>query len=216
VFARLYSQLAPAGCSSLTLSSLVTGSGNFSNSRSNALILGSAGANTITDTGTYNCIIGGGGTNTITGPSTDVCISGPSLNIAGPCPSPSNGVTATPSSTLYGTSGSSGGQERITIANQYSITAMTITIKVVQTTGVSYSSQSNSFPGGAVTQSSTTSGGIITYSFVLNSGQTISAGSGGIGYAQFSGTGTAHSTSGDTWSVTTTSGGTASTLTGTF
>jgi hypothetical protein len=84
--ARLVSQLAPAGCSSLTLTTLVEGSGTFSNSTSNALVLGSAGSNTITDTGNGNCIVGGGGTDTITGTATDICITGPTLNVANPCP----------------------------------------------------------------------------------------------------------------------------------
>jgi hypothetical protein len=84
--ARLIMQLAPAGCSSLSLTVLVQGSGTFSNSQSHALVLGSSGTNTITDTGTGNCIVGGGGTDSTTGTSTDICITGPTLNIANPCP----------------------------------------------------------------------------------------------------------------------------------
>jgi hypothetical protein len=83
---RLIMQLAPAGCSSLALTVLVQGSGTFSNSQSHALVLGSAGSNTITDTGTGNCIVGGGGTDSTTGTATDICITGPTLNIANPCP----------------------------------------------------------------------------------------------------------------------------------
>ena len=84
--ARLIMQLAPAGCSSLSLIALVQGSGNFSNNQSNALVLGTAVSNTITDTGTGNCIVAGGGTDSTTGSSTDICITGPTLNIANPCP----------------------------------------------------------------------------------------------------------------------------------
>ena len=83
---RLIMQLAPAGCSSLSLTVLVQGSGTFSNSQSNALVLGTAGSNTITDTGTGNCIVGGAGTDSTTGTATDICITGPTLNIANPCP----------------------------------------------------------------------------------------------------------------------------------
>jgi hypothetical protein len=83
---RLIMQLAPAGCSSLSLTVLVQGSGTFSNSQSHALLLGSAGSDTITDTGTGNCIVGGGGTDSTTGTATDICITGPTLNIANPCP----------------------------------------------------------------------------------------------------------------------------------
>src|SRR5580692_8248706 len=54
--ARTIMQLAPAGCSSLSLTLLVEGSGTFSNSQSHALVLGTAGSNSITDTGTGNCI----------------------------------------------------------------------------------------------------------------------------------------------------------------
>ena len=211
---RLISQLEPAGCASLSLTSLVEGSGTFANSVSNVLLLGSSGADTITDTGGGSCIVGGGGTNTITGTSTDICVSGPTLNDAAPCPV-SNGVTAAPTSQTF--SNNSGGQEDVTLTNKYSITAMTIVIKIAQTAGVTYSSESNSFPGGVVTQSSTTSGGVITYTTVLNSGQVIAAGySNGEVYAQYSDNGTAHNQGGDTWSVTTTSNGKTSTVTGTF
>jgi hypothetical protein len=91
--ARLIMQLAPAGCTSLSLTVLVQGSGTFSNSQSHALVLGSAGSNTITDTGTGNCIVGGGGTDAVTGTATDICITGPTLNIANPCPVPAPTLT---------------------------------------------------------------------------------------------------------------------------
>jgi hypothetical protein len=78
VQARQIAQLSPAGCTSLTLSSLVIESGTFSNSTSHALVLGSANKDTITDTGQSNCIIGGGGPDKVTATSTDVCIIGPS------------------------------------------------------------------------------------------------------------------------------------------
>jgi hypothetical protein len=94
---------------------------------------------------------------------------------------------------------------------------LTIKINVAQTAGITFNSQSNGFPGGTVVQSSTTSGGIITYSFVLTAGQTITAGyQSGTVYAQYGGNGGAHSMAGDTWSVTSTSGGITSSLTGTF
>jgi mannan endo-1,4-beta-mannosidase len=126
----------------------------------------------------------------------------------------SNGVTATAAGTSYG---GSGGQETVSLTNTASITALTITISVAQTTGVSYGSQSNSFPGGDMTQGDTTSGGAINYTWVLSTGQTIPAAySGGEVYADFDGTGSARVMTGDTWSVTSTSGGIASTLSGTF
>jgi signal peptidase I len=212
VQARLISQLAPVGCNSLSLSAVAHGTGTFSNARSDTLVLGSAQSDTITDTGSGDCIVGGGGTDAVTGTATDICVTGPTLGTAQKCPV-ANGVTATPSSDNYN---NYGGQERLTITNVSSITSMTIKIYVLQTTGVAYSSESSGYGGGVLTQSSTTSGGVITYTSVLTAGQTIAAGSSGVVYAQFSGTGSVRSTSGDTWVVTSTSGGITSTLSGTF
>jgi hypothetical protein len=102
------------------------------------------------------------------------------------------------------------------VANTYSITAMTVTIKVLQTTGVTYNGASNGFPGGDVTQGSTTAGGVITYTSTLNSRTTMPTRGSATVFAQFSGTGSTRSYSGDTWSITTTSNGIVSTLTGSF
>lgn len=64
------------------------------------LLIGGAGSDTVTDTGGGSCIVAGGGSNSITGTASDVCISGPTLNIAAPCPlaNPSNGVVGAPTS----------------------------------------------------------------------------------------------------------------------
>lgn len=77
-FALQVSQLAPASCGSLTLTSLVMGSGTFSNSLSSALIIGSANRDVITDSGQGDCIVGGAGNDKVTGTATDICIIGPS------------------------------------------------------------------------------------------------------------------------------------------
>jgi hypothetical protein len=76
-FARQIGQLTPAGCSSLTLTTLQVVSGTVSNSASGVLIIGSANVDNITDTGSNNCIVGGAGKDNIKGASTDVCIIGP-------------------------------------------------------------------------------------------------------------------------------------------
>ena len=213
---RLVSQLAPVGCGSLVLTRLATGSGTFSNGLAGTLLLGSSGADAITDTGGGSCIVGGGGADSVIGVATDVCISGPALNVAAPCPvtGPSNGVTAVPSGDNYN---NYGGQERLALANTSAITSLTVTIRVAQTGGVSFNSQANSFPGGSLTQNSGTAGGAIVYSYVLGAGMSIPANyPGGTVYAQYGGSGAPHPSSGDTWSVTSTSGGQTSTLTGTF
>jgi prepilin-type N-terminal cleavage/methylation domain-containing protein len=126
---------------------------------------------------------------------------------------PSNGIAASPSSSNFS---NYGGQELLPLTNQSSITAMTITVRVAQTAGVTYNSEFNSFPGGALTEGAATANGVITYTYTLNAGQTIPAHYSGEVGAQYGGNGTPHPTSGDTWTVTSTSGGVASTLTGTF
>jgi signal peptidase I len=70
-------QGTPYGCSSLSLTQLVRGTGTFSNSASDVLILGTAGVDRITDTGQRNCIVGGGGKDVVTGTTGDFCIIGP-------------------------------------------------------------------------------------------------------------------------------------------
>jgi hypothetical protein len=119
----------------------------------------------------------------------------------------------TPSSTNYN---GYGAQEVLNFVVSYPITLLTIVITVSRTTGTSYSGQGDSFTN-YMTDTSATTTPSITYTFVLKSGKTIPAGySGGEVYAQFGGTGTAHLTSGDTWTVTSTSNGFATTVSGTF
>ena len=100
-------------------------------------------------------------------------------------------------------------------ANTGTLTALSITIVVQRTTGVSYSGQYNTV-GGQITQTSTSTTGTITYQFTLNSGQTLPASTGRTFAIQTSGNGTAHPTSGDTYSVTYTSGGQSFTTSGHF
>jgi general secretion pathway protein G len=127
---------------------------------------------------------------------------------------PSNGVTVTPSSSNYS---NYGGQERLSFANTSSITSLSVTITVSSTPGVAYGSETTSFPGGYVTAGdATSSNGVITYTFDLTGGTIWADYPSGIVYAQFGGTGNAHNFGDDTWSVTSTSGGIRSTLSGTF
>jgi general secretion pathway protein G len=126
---------------------------------------------------------------------------------------PSNGVAATTTSLNYN---NYGGQERVSLTNASAITSLTITVSIVKSPGVTYNSESNSFPGGDITEGETTSGGVITYTFDLTPGRSIPAHTGGTIYAQFSGDGAVHSFAGDTWSVVSTSGNVKSTLSGSF
>lgn len=125
---------------------------------------------------------------------------------------PSNGVAATTTTLNYN---NYGGQEQVSLTNESAITSLTITVSIVQSSGVIYNSESNSFPGGDITEGERVAGGVITYTFDLTRGS-IPAHSGGTIYAQFGGNGGVHSFAGDTWSVVSTSRNVTSTLSGNF
>jgi xyloglucan-specific exo-beta-1,4-glucanase len=95
----------------------------------------------------------------------------------------------------------------VKLANTNSLTAMSLTITVQRTTGVSFSGQFNSV-GGQILQTNSSTASAITYGFTLASGQTLGTNTGWTFAAQASGSGSVHPTSGDTWTVTyTTSAG---------
>lgn len=107
-------------------------------------------------------------------------------------------------------------EEQVRLANPAPITAMTVTISVARNpAGLSVSGQYNTL-GGVVTQSSSATSGQLTYIWTLASGQTLPAGIGRVFATQVGGTGTANPTTGDSWSVTYTSGGITTTSSGTF
>jgi endoglucanase len=131
-----------------------------------------------------------------------------------PTPTPisgSNGVTA---SGVVASNSPYFGEEDVKFSNTSSITALTITITVQKTTGVSYNGMYTTFGGATTTH--VDNGSTITYTYTLSAGQTISPSSNLLAAAQFGGTGTAHSTNGDLWSITTTAGGVTSTQSGHF
>ncbi len=155
------------------------------------------------------------GTPTPTATATRTPTATPTTPPPTPTPTPTqtsggNGVTA---SGVVASNSPYFGEEDVKFNNSASITAMTVTITVQKSTGVSYSGSYTTF--GGVTLTHVDNGSTIVYTFTLNSGQTLSPGS-YLAAAQFSGTGTAHSTTGDLWSITTTSGGVTNTLSGHF
>jgi general secretion pathway protein G len=125
---------------------------------------------------------------------------------------PSNGVVAAPSNS----NSPYFGQDTLTINNTSAITSMSVTINVALTTGLSYNGEYVTYPGGAGTLGHSSGGGTLTYTYVLNSGQTITSGYNGVVAAQFDGTGTARVTTGDTWTVTSTTSSGTRTISGTF
>jgi xyloglucan-specific exo-beta-1,4-glucanase len=106
-------------------------------------------------------------------------------------------------------------EEQLRLDNTGTLTALTVTIVVQRTTGISFSNQYNTV-GGQITQASSSTAAAVTYTFTLAAGQTLPMGNGRTFAAQTSGTGTAHPTAGDTFTVTYTTGGTTFTQSGHF
>ncbi len=125
----------------------------------------------------------------------------------------SNGVTATPTANTYG---GYGGQDIVTLNNTKAITALTVTINVARTTGVTTNGGFNSLPGGIGSAAWSTGSGFYTYTYTLTSGSIPARYSNGQVAAQYAGTGSPRVTSGDTWRVVSTSNGVTSTISGTF
>jgi hypothetical protein len=105
--------------------------------------------------------------------------------------------------------------EGVKLNNTAPITALSITITVQNTGGITFSGQYNTV-GGQITQSHSSTASTITYQFNLTAGQTLPAGTGWLFDAQMGGTGTAHLTTGDTYTVNYTAGGQNFTLSGHF
>jgi endoglucanase len=106
-------------------------------------------------------------------------------------------------------------EQQVRIAHTGTLTALSVTVVVQRTTGISSSGQYNTV-GGQIQQSVSSTSSAITYQFTLGSGQSLAPSSDRTFAVQMSGSGTAHPTSGDTYSVTYTTGGQSYTETGTF
>jgi hypothetical protein len=154
------------------------------------------GAATVTVTGT-----GGGLTRTMTISLT--------VNDGG---GGTGGVTVTP---VINANGPWFNEQAISLSNTGVITSLSITIVIQRTTGVNHNGQFNTV-GSQIIQSNTVTATTITYQFALASGQTVGTSTNSIFAAQMSGNGTVHPTSGDTYTVTYTTGGVTFTQTGTF
>jgi chitin-binding protein len=129
-----------------------------------------------------------------------------------PGSSDNGGVTVTPTVTSQSPWFN---EQQLRLANTSTLTALSITIVVQRTTGVSHSGQYSTL-GSQVAQTSSSTAAAITYQFTLGSGVTLSPGTNRTFAVQMGGTGTAHPTSGDTYTVTYTAGGVTRTQSGTF
>jgi endo-1,4-beta-xylanase len=106
-------------------------------------------------------------------------------------------------------------EQVIRLNNTGTITALSVTIVIQRTTGVGFNGIYNTV-GGQILQSNTVTAATITYQFTLAAGQTMGPGTNRTFAAQTSGSGTIHPTSGDTYTVTYTTGGVSFTQTGHF
>jgi endoglucanase len=129
-----------------------------------------------------------------------------------PLDSTLGGVTVAP---VINASGGFFNEEAVRIDNPAPLTALTVIIVVQRTTGISASGQYNTV-GSQVANSNSSTAAAITFRFVLSAGQTVGAGTGRLFAAQTNGTGTAHPTAGDTFTVTYTTGGATFTQNGHF
>jgi endoglucanase len=144
----------------------------------------------------------------------------PTPTPTGPTPTPT-GPTPTPTPPGGVTTATSVPQcspffceEDVSVTNTSSLTSLTVTITVQQTGGLKVGGQFNT-AGGQVAQTSSSTASALTYTYTLGAGQTLNPGSWTFA-AQISGSGTAHATTGDTFSVTFGSGGATGTQTGHF
>jgi hypothetical protein len=106
-------------------------------------------------------------------------------------------------------------QEQIRISHTTALTSLSITILIQRTPGLSVSGAFNTM-GGLMTQSITTTPTTFVYQYNLLPGQTLQPEPSRVCAAQTSGSGTTHPTSGDTATITYTSGGVTRTETRTF
>jgi hypothetical protein len=104
---------------------------------------------------------------------------------------------------------------QVRLANTGTLSALTITMVIQRTPGVSYSGMYNTV-GGQIAQANSSTTSAITYTFTLAAGQTLGASTSRTFAAQTGGNGTAHPTAGDTWTVSYTTGGQSFTSSGTF
>lgn len=73
--------LKPAACDGITLTQVISGSGTFTGTSENDLLIGSPGSDSIDGLGGDDCILGGGGDDSLTGnEGADICLGGPDID----------------------------------------------------------------------------------------------------------------------------------------
>jgi hypothetical protein len=108
-------------------------------------------------------------------------------------------------------------EEQVRLNNTGTLTALTVTITVARNpAALASGGQYNTIGGNVISQSVSTTSTQVVYTFTLVAGQSLPAGTGRTFAAQFSPGGNPHPTTGDSWTVSYTSGGTSTTTSGTF
>jgi hypothetical protein len=154
----------------------------------------------------------GAATVTITGTSGTLQHSTTVTLTVNPAMAGTGGVTVTP---VINSNSPYFDDEGIKVNNAAAITALSISINVQNTGGLAFNGQYNTV-GGQIVQSHSSTASVITYQYSLSPGQTLGAGTGWLFDAQMSGTGTAHPTTGDTFTITYSTGGNTFTQSGHF
>ena len=106
-------------------------------------------------------------------------------------------------------------EQAIRLANTGTVTSLSITIVIQRAGGISHNNQYNTV-GTQILQSNSSTSTALTYQFTLASGQTLGPATNRMFAIQTSGSGTVHPTSGDTYTVTYTTGGVSYTQMGHF
>jgi hypothetical protein len=108
------------------------------------------------------------------------------------------------------------GEEDVYLNNSAPLTALTITVTVHQTGGISFYDQYSAYWAGMLAVSYQTTANAVIFTYKLNPGWTVPVGSGWLVGSQYNAGGTARPTSKDTYSVTYSTGGASKTVTGHF
>jgi endoglucanase len=197
---------------------------------------GFAGAVTLAATGQPTGVTVGfspnpanGGTSTATFTASGTATTGTfPVTISGAAPGISGSRTTTVTLTVSASQPGNGGvtvstatggsppwyfEDRLSLNNTSTVTAMTITVVAQRTPGVTFNGLYNTV-GFAQGNTGNSNPATITYTWTL-SGQ-MGPGTGRLFVAQMNGTGTPHPSSGDTWTVTYTVGGQSFSQSGTF
>ncbi|HEV3036594.1 MAG TPA: xyloglucanase [Candidatus Angelobacter sp.] len=170
------------------------------------------GASTVTFTASATATVGAATAVTITGTSGALARSATvSLTVSAGTGN-TGGVTV---ATVINSNGAFFNDQGVKLSNTAALTALSITITMQATTGVTFSGQYNTV-GGSIVQSHSSTASAITYQFTLSSGQTLATGTNWLFDAQAGGTGTVHPSAGDTFTVTYTTGGSTFTQSGHF